>query len=503
MAPVGRPRSRTAIGTSAPTREIGSILGGTLSPAGMAPWSSWSSFVDDYEYVPELIWPNSIKTYEMMRNDSQVAALYKATVLGIGRFKWSIDPNGSGEGMAEKISKDYNLPILGEKINHRLRAKRRFAFKQHMKLAFLAGIYGHYPFEQIGYIGDGRQGRETDGMWHLLKLAERPPRTIQDFRLADDGGLISIIQNVTKGNIAWGMLPEIPIDNLVMYVWDKEGANWAGRSWLRELYKDWVVKDRLVRIDAINHERAGGVPYIEAHPGATYAEVRQLNEMAQQFRIGDTAGGAVPFGAKLQIAKGTNSSVVDSIRYHDEAMARTFMLMVMQLGQTQSGSRALGTTFIDFWATGLASIADWFKDTFNEHVIEDDIDWNWGEDVDQVPLLHYEFDPELVVADLKNLIDSGAIVIDDDLEHHLRKELGLPEKGTPRLNPAQQLEKDRLDQDAELAEADREAAAEIAESNAKQAASQQADTTAAKPNVEGAPSRRWSLRRRPNKREEA
>lgn len=468
MSTRGRPKVKTDIGMRAPTRELGAVLGGTLTPAGMAPWNKWSNYVDDYEFVPELIWPNSVRTYEQMRNDSQVAALLKATILGIGRFKWSIDPNGADDEQVRKIATDYNLPILGEKINKRLRAKRRFAFKAHQKLALLAGIYGHYYFEQVGTIG-------ADGKWHLRKLAERPPRTIQDFRLADDGGLISVIQNISTGTLrSFGELPEIPIDRLVCYVWDKEGANWPGRSWLRELYKNWVVKDRLIRIDAINHERAGGVPYIEAHPGATFDEVRRLNEMASQFRIGDTAGGAVPAGAKFNIAKGTNSSVVDSIRYHDEAMARLFMLMVMQLGQTQTGSRALGTTFIDFWATGLSTIADWFRDTFNEHVIEDDIDWNYGEDVEQVPLLHYEFDPELVVQDLAALVREGVIVMDDDLEAHVRKELGLTEKGTPRLNTSEQLQQDELDQAAELAEQQADTAKEIAES--RESGSQQPGT---------------------------
>jgi hypothetical protein len=101
-------------------------------------------------------------------------------------------------------------------------------------------------------------------------------------------------------------------------------------------------------------------------------------------------------------------------------MARRFMLMVMQLGQTQTGSRALGSTFIDFWAHGLAAIAQWFADTFNEHVIEDDIDWNFGEDQDQVPLLSYEYDPEFVATDFANMVDKGAIVMDDELEAYVR-----------------------------------------------------------------------------------
>jgi len=431
MAP---PKVKTSIGSRPPTTEIGQILGGTLSPAGMAPWTK---FVDEDEFVPALQWPMSVDTYNRMRADAQLGALFKATCLGVMKFKWSIDPNGQEE-MAQKLSEDYNLPVLGAKVNERYRAKRRFAFYDHMRKALHAGIYGHYYFEQVGDI-------KEDGKWHLRKLAERPPKTIDMFRVAEDGGLISIIQNISKGmSFTSGPsglmnLPEIPIDRLVGYVWEQEGANWAGRSWFRDSHKNWIIKDRLMRVDAINHERAGGVPYIEAHPGASPSEIERLNQMAQGFRIGDTSGGAVPSGAKFNIARGTNSSVVESIKYHDEAMARNWMLMIMQLGMTESGSRALGKTFIDFWGHGLASIADWFRDTFNEHVIEDDVDWNFGEDEDQVPLLSYEFDPELVATDLKLMIDANVIEVDEELEHYVRKEYGLPDKGEPRLTMQQDM----------------------------------------------------------------
>jgi hypothetical protein len=454
---VAPPKTKTDIGTRAPTREIGAVLQGNFSALGMA---KWTTFVDDYEYVPDLVWPNSVRTYDMMRTDSQLAALYRATALAIRKMKWTIDPNDAPDEMVKHFSEDYNLPILGEssKVSQernqpptdlkapakapepppkptRLRLKNRFSFNNHLRLAMLAGIYGHYYFEQVGKIGD-------DGKWHLRKLAERPPRTIQDFRIAEDGGLVSIIQNVSGNNRNPWMLPEIPVDNLVAYVNEQEGANWAGRSWFRDCYKNWLIKDRLIRIDAVNHERAGGVPYIEAHPGATPAEIEALNKMAQGFRIGDTSGGAVPSGAKLNIAKGTNSSVIESIKYHDEAMARYFMLMIMQLGQTVTGSRALGNTFVEFWADGLSAIADWIADTFNEHVIEDDVDWNWGPDEEKVPKLAYEVDPILAVEDLKLMIDSEAIIVDDELEFYIRKEMGLPDKGAPRqsMKLATQLE---------------------------------------------------------------
>jgi hypothetical protein len=415
----------------APTNELGAVLGGAFSPAGMA---AWTRYVDDQEYVPELKWPSSIGVYEKMSTDTQLAALYSGTVLPIRHFNWQIDPNGAADDIVQKLAADYNLPIEGDdnKSQPKRRTKKRFSFMDHLRKAMYAGKYGHYFFEQVGEVQD-------DGLWHLRKLAERPPKTIQNILVAPDGGLVSIAQNVSPGmsmNRSFGMMPEIPVDRLVAYVWEQEGGDWTGRSWFRECYRNWLIKDRLMRIDATNHEKAGGIIYGVAPPGSTPAEQKRIQEMSSDARVGMTSGMGLPAGTDLNILRAAGTDVVGSMQYHDESMARRFLLMVLQLGQTQTGSRALGSTFVDFFGQGLTAISDWFVDTFCEHVIEDDVDWNWGEEVAIVPRIKYEFDPEIAVQDLVSSIDSGLIVVDDELEAEVRREMGLPAKSTPRAkNP--------------------------------------------------------------------
>jgi hypothetical protein len=434
--------AKTAVRASsaAPTRELGTILQGVFSLEGMAPWQN---FVDTQEFVPELIWPRSVGTFEQVRADSQVSALLKGTFLPLRRrVNWAVDPNGvDSEERVNRLASNLGLPIKGEKVKKPIkRQANRFKFMDHMRLAALAPVYGHYFFEQVGFIDD-------DGLWTLKRLAERPPRTIADFRISpQDGGLISIIQNVSptglgqnrsqRGRNPMGPYPEIPIDNLVGYVWDKEGANWAGRSALRDIYKNWLLKDRLLRIDAINHGRAGGIPVATAHPDATGEEIKSLQQFSSSFRVGDTSGGAIPYGAELNVIQSRNTNVVNSIKYHDESMARNWLLMVLELGFSQSGSRNLGSTFTEFWSDGIDSYGEWFRDTFNDFVIEDYWTWNYGDDDETIPLLDFESDPELNATDLATMVKAGMIEMDDDLEDQLRKEFGLVDKGTPRNNPA-------------------------------------------------------------------
>jgi hypothetical protein len=401
----------------------------------MAPWSQW---YDTSEYVPDLKWPLSVAVYNQMRTDSQLSALFKGTTLPIRRWDWHIIPNGADDAMVTELQKDLNIPIEGEKLSlepKRGRSKNRFAFKEHMRLAMRALLFGYAYFEQLGDITP--TPGFPDGRWVLRKLGERPQKTIDQILVNDQGGLISIRQNLSRltgfGTPGYMMPPEIPVDRLVAYVWEQEDGSWVGRSALRDCYKNWLVKDRLIRIDAINHERAGGVPYVTAQPGATGGEIEQLHNLARDFKIGEASGGAVPFGAKLDIARAGNTDVVGSIKYHDESMARQWLLMMMQLGMTTSGSRALGRTFHDFFATGQAAIADWFCEVFNPFMIEDWVDWNYGEGVDQVPLLGYEPDIDLALSEISGLITTGAIVVDRELEDALRRETGLPPKqvGSP------------------------------------------------------------------------
>jgi hypothetical protein len=420
-----------------PTKEIGAevatSLGYTSALSRLAPWSQ---FIDDREYAAELVWPNSVRTFDTMRSDSQVEGLFFGLVQPILGYQWLIDPNGAEDWVVAALAKDIGLDIKDSEPIPMQRKKGRFNFYEHQMTAFLALLYGHYGFEQVGPIIDDPEWKANGGKrWQLHKLAPREPRTIYQINVAPDGSLISVTQNLPiSGTVE---APEIPVDRLVWYPWAKEGANWVGRSMIRACYRNWLLKDKLLRIDVINHERAGGIPIAIAQEGATPTEIADQAKLAQSMRVTDTGGGALPYGSKLEVMRSAGSGIIESINYHDEQMARRFLLMVMQLGQTHVGARNLGEVFIDFFTNGQRSVANWFTQIFNEHVIEDWIDWNLGPDYANVPQLIYEDTSQnerLATADLVQLIEVNAIVVDEDLEILLRDRynLGLKKEGAPK-----------------------------------------------------------------------
>lgn len=392
--------------------------------------SGWWMAVE-HEQTPELRWPYSIKVYDAMRRqDSQVVSVLRAVTLPVRRTPWRIDPNGARPEVAQHVAEDLGLPLVGGETTAPpgRRTRGRFSWLEHLRLALLMLVYGHSYFEQVYRI-------DAAGMARLRKLALRPARTIADFEVDPDGGLVSIRQYGMADPDRLGV--EIPVDRLVAYVNDREGGNWVGTSLLRPAYKNWLIKDRLLRVQAQTIERNGmGLPVYTAAESEKSLDAGL--KIAQQARSGDTAGAALPSGAKLDL-KGVDGHLPDAtavIRYHDEQIARAVLAHFLNLGN-QTGSWALGTTFADFFTLALQSLAKDVADIATEHIVEDIVDVNWGEDEPAPRIVFDEIGSHQAATAqaIKMLLDAGAIFPDRDLEQALRQQYGLPPKA-PAPTPA-------------------------------------------------------------------
>jgi hypothetical protein len=396
-----------------------------VSFPGLPEWmgGNWEFWANDMERVPELKWPRSAQTYETMRTDSQVDSLWQGTTLGIQRYRWFINPNGASEAMVQACHEDFGLPVLDQEQLDIPRSRDRFSWNDHLRLALLSKVFGHSFFEQVGEI--------RDNLWRLQKLAYIPPRTIKDIKAADSGGLIWIAQQArTFDQSVPNGLRKLPVSRLVAYVNQREGANWVGRSMFRSIYKNWLSKDRLLRLDLIKHERNSlGIPGIKLPDRASTQQIAAAQQIASALKSGEYSGLTLPGGMELDLhgVKGSTSNPLDSIRYHDEQMARKFLQMFAQLGTTSYGSRALSESFIDYFSLSQMALAEDIRDTFNQHVIEDYVDWNEGPDA-KCPIIQFDRneDPDLATADLVAAVDKGILTVDLETENWLRRRWNLP-----------------------------------------------------------------------------
>ncbi len=407
-----------------PTREIGYAQ-------NTAHGGYWWMLED--ETTPELVWPNSVIVYDSMRRtDAQVASVLRAVTLPVRRTPWRIDPNGARDEVVELVATDLGLPIVGEEAPEQpMRMRDRFSWPEHLRQALLMLTFGHSYFEMTYRVDkDGNRA-------HLHKLAPRPAKTIERIEVARDGGLEWIKQYPAgPGGQGDSQMP-IPVSRLVAYIHDREGGNWLGSSVLRPAYKNWLIKDRLLRVQAQTIERNGmGIPLykgseITATEGAAAdAEMNRGLSMATAWRAGEAAGTAVPNGADL-VLRGVEGDLPDAlpvIKYHDEQTARAVLAHFLNLDTQSHGSYALGASFMDFFTLSLQTLAQQIADTATMHVIEDLVDANWGEDEPTPRLVFDEIGSRQAATAqaIKLLIDAGIIHPDDVLEESERQRYGLP-----------------------------------------------------------------------------
>jgi hypothetical protein len=404
----------------------------------------WSSFLDEADADPDFQWPKSIGIVDRMRrDDTQVVSMLRAVMLPLLESEWLLDATGVRQEVADHVSRDLALSIKGVPWTAPLRTKGRFSFAEHLPLALLELVHGHSVFEQVYEV-------DAFGRAHLQKLSWRPPRTIAEFEVARDGGLVAIKQFGTGrieqsrllGPIVQGDV-RIPVNRLVVYVNEREGSNWAGVSLLRPAYKMWLLKDRTLRVQALASDRNGlGLPiYTSAPPpeGASYEqkkawldeEIERGLSIARGSRAGDTAGASLPHGAQLTFSgvEGNLPDLDKQIRYYDEQIGRAALTNFLNLGGDNStGSYALGDTFENFFTKSLNSLARHIVTVFQQHVIEDLVDANWGPNEPAPRLVAPKIGAEhpATAEAIRALLDSGAIRWDPALEAHLRAQYGLP-----------------------------------------------------------------------------
>lgn len=424
---------------TAPTSELGYVVS-TQSPISTGPGSYWA--IDaEVEEIPELRWPQSVTVFNRMRRaDAQTISVLKAVTLPIRSTQWRIEPGQASPEVAAYVAEQLGLPLTtGDNPSPR-RRQSRFSWSEHLRLALLCLPLGHMFFEQVVSVDP------NTGFVELRKLAPRMPSTLTDIKVAEDGGLVGIEQAAPVGRTVKaqdGGRRFIPVERLVAYVNEREGADWAGTSLLRGAYKHWLLKDQLLRIEAISVRRNGvGVPVYTGPELASSEDIAKGRKMANDYRGGDSAGAGLPYGAKLDL-KGVTGNLVPArpvIEYHDAQIARTALAHFLNL-DGKGGSYALASTQADLFITSLNAVAQMIADTTTQHVIDDLVDWQFGTNV-LAPTLVFEKigSTDMAVAQaVRTLVDSGVITVDDDLEVWLRRALGAPElHPPPSSNPNDQ-----------------------------------------------------------------
>jgi hypothetical protein len=384
---------------------------------------SWGSMVVDMsDHVPDMAWPSSVEVLREMRKHHQLAAVLKAHALPQRRAAWSLNPAGCRDEVVQLVADDLGLSIAGIDTPGAARV-RGVSWSDHVRLAQLSRAYGHIGFEMLAEIRDGQA--------RLIELSERLPTTIAEIHVDSVGRLTGVTQSMYTGK----RVPQIRADQLVWYAREREGAAWWGQSLLRPAYPAWLLSREMLRVTATGHRRFSvGVPTGEWDAGVNPSPVQhaELQRAMSSARVGEQGGMALPPGAHMKLV-GLTGSVPDTlafIRYLDQVMARQALAGFLDLGTTETGSRALAGEFIDLFLLAIQADADGDADTATRQVAARIVEWNWGRDepVPAVQVSDVGARHEVTAEALNLLLGSGALSADPGLEAHLRRQYKLPER---------------------------------------------------------------------------
>lgn len=276
------------------------------------------------------------------------------------------------------------------------------------------------------------EGANRKNYTMLRKLAYRPDTSIQEIVYDNNGGPVSITQNSIQAD---GTTQEksIPIEKAVVFVLNQDEGTLEGMPLLRSAYKHWWYKDNFYNIDAIQKERHGiGVPDIEVGPAASQADWKLAKEMGRNLRTNEYAHIVRPPTIKVGFAQlhGNPVDVLRSIEHHDTMIMKNILVQFLNVGVTGGGgSRAATATHMDMFMKSMRHIANTICDAYNLYVIPPLVAYNFN--TSSFPKLKVRNvgeakDLQMWSSAMRNLIDIGAISVDEETEAWIREQMDMP-----------------------------------------------------------------------------
>lgn len=349
---------------------------------------------------------------EMRRSDAQVRSSLRLSKTPVIAGKWYVVP----------ASPDAQDVEIAQFVDWNLKKSMTTSWTQVLLEALLMLDFGSYLFEKVYYFRDWRGQQRT--CWR--KWAPRHPVDIEEWKYDRNGGLESITQlpNASKNTST-----KIPIEQLLVFSFDKEAGNAAGISLLRSAYQNWFYKKTLYKIDAIQKERHGiGVPLIKMPPNFDADDKRLARELGSNLRTNEKAYVTVTPGWEVSFIElhGNPVDVIRSIEHHNHQIAANVLA-----GFLDEGSGSSGEAQSDLFLKSSRFIADIIRDVVNKYAIPELVDYNYP-DVEDYPELRVRrigetVDWRTLSMALRNLVGAKVIIPDEKLEVWARYEMDLPE----------------------------------------------------------------------------
>src|SRR5215831_5188441 len=428
-----------------------------LRPIGQSGRANFYGLPQWDELNPKLVGPRGCMVLDdIYRTDAHVRRLVLAAWAPLVAGTWTLEPYG-GEDATDQDRQ------IADTIWWGLSEWMSPNFQEHLyELGPVLLRTGFAPFEQLWDTCTHRG--KTLTLPKSLQL--RLPRTIWRWWQDDFGALTHIGQILpNRADVV------IPASELVYYRLGAEGDNWMGTSLLRHCYKNWYLKDKLETLDAIGQERkAVGMPVLYHSPDTPEDQLNAIEQALASMHISEVAYFMLPgwkmgqapqdAGAAaqylvdvIQFDSSAGSGIRESIEYHQTAISASFLTDFLELGHHQVGARATAEVQEDPFLTAVnGALLPPVIPPLNRLVDRiRQLNWPQAEGSPTLKLtIHDEASLSEIATYVQQLVGSGALNVDNDLEDWLRERGGLPVANADARDVREQQE--QLEQQASMAQ---------------------------------------------------
>lgn len=422
-------------------------------PRGASGTLNQDGFLVPHEYNPDLRGLAAIAVYDRMRrSDPTVVEALQHLFAPIKNAEWTVQPASDDEQdreVAAFVSAAYFkwldqpfLDYLGASLKHL--------------------IFGHYVFEPVlkvvekelvipGPAGSDDTILPTRQFLTWETFAPRLPETIWKWNV-ERGQLVSIEQQTWKDGDFQTI--EIPAENLLVFVNEREGDDFNGISLLRSAYKPWVFKEMTEKIAVAGVERHGvgtNVFYVPEKYENDEAMIARLEEIAKNLRAHEFSYVVMPGAKAMAQRDGFTFEIVSPVgglpefettfAYFRGEIKGALLSRFSELGHANTGARSTGETQSKVWYDALHAIARQVADG-NQPAIRRLVDANYS--VDRYPFLEaHDIESrnlEEYALAMQRTVSSGAILADRSFRARVRQEMDLPPEDADAAEQMQALE---------------------------------------------------------------
>lgn len=407
-----------------------------------------SSGIAQEELKRELNFPNSMTTYKQMSYHSVIAAALALYEVMVTKVEWKVNPPENAT--QEEIDRAKFIYECMHDMDH--------SWLEFMQEVISVKTYGFAVHEKVYRRRLKSKGSKfDDGLIGWKKLAPRSQDTIDKF-IFDEGGreLVGVQQNLGRVSDYYNRFSSlkekeivIPRAKFMLFRTGKNRGNPFGRSSLRDCYFSWKFLTQIEEIEAVGVARdLQGMPILHIPasymtPDATTAQkaiYEEYKKIMRNIQNNQQSGLILPsevdpdtktplFKLDLLGTEGKKNFNTENIKnYHKNNILTALFADIMIMGQSTTGSYALGTLKNNLMGIAVEAVLKEIQAVINEDLIKQTYELN-GWDTSRLPTVIYDDFQEENLEEFSKFIQRvasvGMIELDRPVLNKIRSAMGV------------------------------------------------------------------------------